>query len=51
MCEDIGLHYQSRLHFFRLASRVMRNLLVDHVRSRNAENMGVESILKALIKP
>ena len=40
MSEASGLHEQSRLHFFRLASRVMRNLLVDHARSRNAEKHG-----------
>ena len=40
MCESTGLHEQSRLHFFRLASRVMRNLLVDRARSRNAEKHG-----------
>lgn len=40
MSEATGLHEQSRLHFFRLASRVMRNLLVDHARSRNAERRG-----------
>ena len=40
MSEATGLHNQSRLHFFRLASRVMRNLLVDHARSRNAEKHG-----------
>lgn len=40
MCEATGLHEHSRQHFFRLASRVMRNLLVDHARSRNAEKHG-----------
>lgn len=40
MCEAPGFLEQSRAHFFRLASRVMRNLLVDHARSRNAEKHG-----------
>jgi RNA polymerase sigma-70 factor, ECF subfamily len=40
MSEATGLHEHSRLHFFRLASRVMRNVLVDHARSRNAEKHG-----------
>jgi RNA polymerase sigma factor (sigma-70 family) len=40
MCEAPGFLGQSRAHFFRLASRVMRNLLVDHARSRNAEKHG-----------
>ena len=38
--EATGLHEKSRPHFFRLASRVMRNLLVDHARSRNAAKHG-----------
>lgn len=40
MCEATGLYERSRQHFFRLASRVMRNVLVDHARSRNAEKHG-----------
>ena len=40
MSEAPGVHEHSRLHFFRLASRVMRNVLVDHARSRNAEKHG-----------
>ena len=28
--------YQDRLHFFRLAGSIMRRILVDHARARNA---------------
>ena len=33
-------HWQSRIHFVRLASRIMRNLLVDHARAKQAEKRG-----------
>tara|TARA_R110002126_G_scaffold75469_27_gene188438 strand:- start:4242 stop:4799 length:558 start_codon:yes stop_codon:yes gene_type:complete len=32
--------YQDRLHFFRLASSIMRRILVDHARARNAAKRG-----------
>jgi RNA polymerase sigma-70 factor (ECF subfamily) len=32
--------YQSRAHFFGIASQVMRQILVDHARSRNAAKRG-----------
>jgi RNA polymerase sigma factor (TIGR02999 family) len=32
--------YQSRAHFFGIASQVMRQVLVDHARSRNAAKRG-----------
>jgi RNA polymerase sigma factor (TIGR02999 family) len=32
--------WQNRAQFFGLAAKVMRNLLVDHVRQRNAEKRG-----------
>lgn len=34
------VNWQSRAQFFGLAAKVMRNLLVDHVRQRNAEKRG-----------
>ncbi len=40
MCDDSKLMNHGRGHFFRLASRVMRNLLVDHARARNASKRG-----------
>ena len=33
-------HWQSRIHFVRLASRIMRNLLVDHARAKQADKRG-----------
>ncbi|SNY60414.1 RNA polymerase sigma factor, TIGR02999 family [Arsukibacterium tuosuense] len=32
--------YQDRLHFFRLAGSIMRRILVDHARARNAAKRG-----------
>ena len=48
MCEATCLHWQDRAHFFRLASRVMRNLLVDHARARQAAKRGGEVALESL---
>jgi RNA polymerase sigma-70 factor (ECF subfamily) len=33
-------NYQSRAHFFAVAARIMRQILVDHARSRGAEKRG-----------
>ena len=35
-----GVSWQNRAHFFAVASRVMRRILVDHARSRNAAKRG-----------
>lgn len=35
-----GTEWQNRSHFFAVASRVMRNLLVDHARSKNYQKRG-----------
>src|SRR5215467_8718595 len=35
-----GADYQSRKHFFAVAARVMRRILVDHARARYAEKRG-----------
>lgn len=35
-----GVAYQDRLHFFRLAGSIMRRILVDHARARNAAKRG-----------
>jgi len=37
-----GVDYQSRSHFFGVAARVMRQILVDHARSRQAVKRGAE---------
>jgi RNA polymerase sigma factor (TIGR02999 family) len=34
------VNYQDRLHFFRLAGSIMRRILVDHARGRNAAKRG-----------
>ncbi len=34
------LHLQSRAHFFGVAARLMRQILVDHARHRNADKRG-----------
>jgi RNA polymerase sigma factor (TIGR02999 family) len=34
------VHWQNRVHFFAVAARVMRRLLVDHARARGAEKRG-----------
>ena len=35
-----GLNFQSRAHFFGVAARLMRQILVDHARHRNAGKRG-----------
>jgi RNA polymerase sigma-70 factor (ECF subfamily) len=41
-----GLQVADRAHFFRLAARAMRNLLVDHARRRNAQKRGADPVLR-----
>jgi len=40
LVEDSSSRAENRLHFFAIASRVMRQVLVDHARSHNAEKRG-----------
>lgn len=40
MCEATGLTPRDRGHFFRLAARIMRHVLVDHARARRAVKRG-----------
>jgi RNA polymerase sigma factor (TIGR02999 family) len=35
-----NVNYQDRLHFFSLAARLMRRILVDHARARQAQKRG-----------
>ena len=42
LAEYGGTDYQSRKHFFAIAARVMRRILVDHARARYAAKRGVE---------
>ena len=41
-------HWQSGIHFVRLASRVMRNLLVDHARAKQADKRGGDANITSL---
>ncbi len=34
---DTSVEYQNRLHFFRLAAREMRRVLIEHARARNCQ--------------
>lgn len=38
--EQSGLEVTNRAHFFRLASKIMRQILVDHARGRGAQKRG-----------
>jgi RNA polymerase sigma factor (TIGR02999 family) len=40
MAGDAGLRVANRTHFFRLASKIMRQILVDHARGRVAQKRG-----------
>lgn len=37
MCRSAEIGWQNRAHFFRVAARMMRRILVDYARQRNAE--------------
>lgn len=45
---DKQLQIESRAHFFRLAARVMRQVLIDHVRSRERVKRGGEFAITSL---
>jgi len=40
LCEGVQVRVESDVHFVRLASRVMRNVLVDHARAKQAVKRG-----------
>jgi RNA polymerase sigma factor (TIGR02999 family) len=42
------VQWQSRVHFFAVASQLMRRILIDHVRMRRAKKRGGESITLVL---
>ncbi len=42
MAGDNGIKVADRAHFFRLASKIMRQILVDHARRKNAVKRGGE---------
>lgn len=39
-----GLHWNDRVHFFRVAAKAMRQILVDHVRARKAQKRGGDAV-------
>ena len=41
-------NYQGRAHFFGIAAHVMRQILVDHARSRNAAKRGGSAVILPL---
>lgn len=44
-----ALKFQSRGHFYRLASQAMRSVLVDHYRARNREKRGGDRMRLSLV--
>ena len=40
LVDQRGLRWQNRAHFFGIAARLMRQILVDHARARDAEKRG-----------
>jgi RNA polymerase sigma factor (TIGR02999 family) len=40
LCRESEIEFQDRAHFFRVAAVVMRRILVDHARARNADKRG-----------
>jgi RNA polymerase sigma factor (TIGR02999 family) len=48
LSEQRDVHWENRAHFFRLASQVMRHVLVDHARAKNAEKRGGDMAFTSL---
>jgi RNA polymerase sigma factor (TIGR02999 family) len=48
LVDQQGTDYHDRAHFFAVASRVMRHVLVDHARRRSAQRRGAGEILVPL---
>src|SRR5258705_5651740 len=44
LVDDNGVHWESRSHFFGIAARVMRRILVDDARRRNVLKRGAAHI-------
>src|ERR1700748_234049 len=40
MVDDTALTWKDRVHFYRIAARMMRRVLVEHARARNAAKRG-----------
>ncbi len=45
---DLELSWQDRVHFYRMAARTMRRVLVDHARARRAEKRGGGAVMVTL---
>lgn len=43
LVDQKGLHWQNRAHFFGIAARLMRHILVDYARERNCVKRGGEA--------
>ncbi len=50
LVEDSGIEWRSRAHFVGLAARLMRRILVDHARHRNAVKRGGKAPKVTLIE-
>lgn len=48
LIHDTPMEWQSRAHFFAMASRVMRRILVDHARRKKADKRGGSSFPEIL---
>jgi RNA polymerase sigma-70 factor, ECF subfamily len=48
LAEQGGASWKDRAHFFRLASQVMRNVLVDHARAKLALKRGGDALITSL---
>ncbi len=48
LCASDRPDYRDRAHFFRLAAQLMRRILIDHARRRNAQRRG-SGVAKALL--
>ncbi|MEM7432234.1 MAG: ECF-type sigma factor [Pseudomonadota bacterium] len=47
---DVDVTWQDRAHFFSLAARMMRRLLVNHANSRRAEKRGGDAVNVTLVE-
>ena len=44
LCGQDEPHWEDRAHFFAVAARMMRRILVDYSRRRGAEKRGAEAV-------
>jgi RNA polymerase sigma-70 factor (ECF subfamily) len=42
--QSLAIHWEGRSHFFGIAARLMRNILVDHARARQALKRGGDAV-------